>query len=441
MLFKMEAAVRMGYTREACTDGPCRWNSCFTGKVQGAPISKITFYSSAAKEQLKSQTRQNVVPPSTPEEQLELLEELHRLQPKAVGLCAFSNFADSFVSTKHQTPVLKVPNKLTLLYDVKNSEMNPTDFSTLCKKRADELHLSAEQVEMVELNTRTQSSCSLWHDMRAGRITASVAHDVTHTSLINPAKSLVKKICKDQYDNQLNIPSIKHGVDSEHTAFEAYTQYVSPMHQSCSTKKCGLYLSTQFPFLGASPDAIVNCSCCGKGVVEIKCPYKHRDATICEALLDKDFCLDNDANLKATHRYYTQIHVQMAVCDVSYADLVIWTRKEMAVQRVSRDDSFIMSIMTKMSTFWHSVILPELLTNQIQNLSSISHPSDTSSSCTDTTTRQLFCICRSPEEDEDMVACDMCDKWFHIRCIKLKKLPTCRVWYCKSCKNKKLKRK
>ena len=116
----------------------------------------MKFYSSAAKEQLKSQTRHNVVPPYTLE-QIELLEELRKLQPKAVGLCAFSNFADSFVSTKHQTPVLKVPNKLTLLHDVQNSEMNPTDSSTLCKKRADVLHLSAEQVEMVDLNTRTQS--------------------------------------------------------------------------------------------------------------------------------------------------------------------------------------------------------------------------------------------------------------------------------------------
>ena len=79
-----------------------------------------------------------------------------------------------------------------------------------------------------------------------------------------------------------------------------YGYHVSPMHQSCRTKKCGLYLSTQFPFLGASPDAIVSCSCCDTSVVEIKCPYMHRDVTICEALLDKDFCLDNDVNFKAT---------------------------------------------------------------------------------------------------------------------------------------------
>ena len=31
-------------------------------------------------------------------------------------------------------------------------------------------------------------------------------------------------------------------------------------------------LVKQYPYLGASPVLIVECTCCGKGVVEIKCP-------------------------------------------------------------------------------------------------------------------------------------------------------------------------
>ena len=33
----------------------------------------------------------------------------------------------------------------------------------------------------------------------------------------------------------------------------------------------GLTWNSDFPYLGASPDAIVNCSCCGVGCLEIKC--------------------------------------------------------------------------------------------------------------------------------------------------------------------------
>ncbi|KAJ8050601.1 hypothetical protein HOLleu_03864 [Holothuria leucospilota] len=32
VLFKIEAAVRLGYTKAACTDMPCKWNNDFKGK-------------------------------------------------------------------------------------------------------------------------------------------------------------------------------------------------------------------------------------------------------------------------------------------------------------------------------------------------------------------------------------------------------------------------
>ena len=43
--------------------------------------------------------------------------------------------------------------------------------------------------------------------------------------------------------------------------------------------------------MGASPDAILDCSCCGKGILEIRCPYSHCYETIQDAVQDKGFCL------------------------------------------------------------------------------------------------------------------------------------------------------
>ncbi|XP_077553350.1 uncharacterized protein LOC144168189 [Haemaphysalis longicornis] len=34
----------------------------------------------------------------------------------------------------------------------------------------------------------------------------------------------------------------------------------------------------KWQFFAASPDGLVECSCCGRGVLEIKCPCKHRNA-------------------------------------------------------------------------------------------------------------------------------------------------------------------
>ncbi|KAG1650241.1 OTU domain-containing protein [Nymphon striatum] len=78
--------------------------------------------------------------------------------------------------------------------------------------------------------------------------------------------------------------------------------------------KSGFKISVAKPFLGASPDGIIMSDCCGLGVLEIKCPYKHRDTLIdIAATQDKAFCLDNTLTLKKNHQYYSQLQLQMHV--------------------------------------------------------------------------------------------------------------------------------
>lgn len=57
LLFKMEAAVRLGYTLSACTDVPCVWNQCFVKNVKPAPVANIKFYSAKAKQKLTKTKR------------------------------------------------------------------------------------------------------------------------------------------------------------------------------------------------------------------------------------------------------------------------------------------------------------------------------------------------------------------------------------------------
>ena len=55
--------------------------------------------------------------------------------------------------------------------------------------------------------------------------------------------------------------------------------------------KAGLHVDVQYPYMGASPDGIINCECCGKGVLEIKCPFCVKNETIDDATNNKTFCL------------------------------------------------------------------------------------------------------------------------------------------------------
>ena len=63
----------------------------------------------------------------------------------------------------------------------------------------------------------------------------------------------------------------------------------------------------EHPYLGATPDCIVWCNCCGEGILEIKCPYAHRNSSISE-INDTCFYLKSGGNgnlrLKKSHEYY-----------------------------------------------------------------------------------------------------------------------------------------
>ena len=68
-----------------------------------------------------------------------------------------------------------------------------------------------------------------------------------------------------------------------------------------SVSKCGLIINRQYPHLGATPDALISCDCCGKNVAEIKCPFRCKEQSIAEVASTGDFCLkvspDGDGEL------------------------------------------------------------------------------------------------------------------------------------------------
>ena len=99
-----------------------------------------------------------------------------------------------------------------------------------------------------------------------------------------------------------------------------------PLHDNFSCHESGFCISKTQPFLGASPDGMINCSCCGKGSLEIKWSFKNRQRSVDEAANeDPDFCLDKSFILKHNHRYYTQVQFQMYILEVQYSDFVIAT--------------------------------------------------------------------------------------------------------------------
>ena len=105
---------------------------------------------------------------------------------------------------------------------------------------------------------------------------------------------------------------------------------------------------------------IVQCTCCGKGVLEIKCPYNARECTISDAVhenlidyLEKTPC---GFSLKHSHSDYYQIQTQLFICEATYADLVVWTTKDCFIERIISEYDFFIEIVYVM----HLSALPEI---------------------------------------------------------------------------------
>ena len=64
---------------------------------------------------------------------------------------------------------------------------------------------------------------------------------------------------------------------------------MEPDHIGLLVTKCGFVIHPHYPHMGSSPDGMVSCLCCGKGVLEIKCLFSCVNKTLLEATKDSNF--------------------------------------------------------------------------------------------------------------------------------------------------------
>lgn len=110
--------------------------------------------------------------------------------------------------------------------------------------------------EIIFQDSKSQSSSDTLFYQRLGRITASIVHSFLHFTCRNENGFLIKQI------------------------LDQYNVMIITCHANFNCDLSGFVISREIPYIGASPDGFVQCDCCGKGCIEIKCPFlyakKHR---------------------------------------------------------------------------------------------------------------------------------------------------------------------
>ncbi|XP_013415512.1 uncharacterized protein LOC106177314 [Lingula anatina] len=297
------------------------------------------------------------------------------------------------------------PLVLTELYNKDTNDMSYSEVLTLCD--GVNISVTKAQAEKVEHMTKAQARSKHWQRFRAGRVTASNMGDVCHTNPASPSVSLITNIC---YPNRRSFSSeaTTWGRSQESVALEAFMTQECGAHSDAYLTECGLIISTENPHIAATPDSLFHCSCCGVGVVEVKCPYVKKDCTPQEAAEDRSFCLrkceDGTLQLKKNHKFFYQVQTQMAVAQVECAFFVVWTKKGIHVERILFDTDFWNNILAKANHVFRKAILPELV-GKFFTRGPSSVLSDVTNKVTD---KDVWCFCRDTEHG-NMIGCDASD--------------------------------
>jgi hypothetical protein len=328
---------------------------------------------------------------------------------------------------------------------------------------ASKISWDSSERTIIENTTRGQSKCTEWYRYRTGLITASTMHRVaTRVKVMergkaNPATSsrANERLVNDLVDGKTVIGNkhTAHGIKCEPVAANEYFHEFAKHHRNAKWIDCGLFISEQVGFIGATPDGIVSCDCHGSRLVEIKCPTSLEGTSDFQKLPYLCGSGDHVQLIScSTYGYIEQVHTQMACTGIHNTDFVVWSCPgTFTVTNVLFDVLFWSQLLVRATTFFTNYIAPKLMVSgeqSYQPVLALQESREHFARNISATVGMYHCgkckqlIVENVETDKDasiQCECDCkCSQWFHWRCIGytaadpdegLGDLP----WYCPNC--------
>lgn len=212
-------------------------------------------------------------------------------------------------------------------------------------------NLASDEKARIEQRTRGQSTNKHWLQERTKRLHASnfskICKATDRTNLEMYADSLTKI-------KQFTSAATSHGKLYEATALKEYTEATSN-----SIQQTGIVVSSTMPYLACSPDGLVG----DRGIVEVKCPYAAKDMAVSEKTVPYLHLVNENLTLKPNDSYYFQVQGTLFCTERQWCDFVVWTKVDIKIIRVQRDESFIKEMLNKLDDFFVTFFKPCLLRN------------------------------------------------------------------------------
>ena len=229
----------------------------------------------------------------------------------------------------------------------------------------DILSYTDDERECISRETEGQHINPNWHSVRKGLITAS---NVKLIYSCRDQQKTARKLINGSTLNEQFLPDpIKFGRTFEDKARNTFQKSHHYHHRRSTLRVPGIVLSKDTPFLGASPDGVMDCKVCGLSLIEVKCFYSKRNFIPKAAMLASNILVhgnDGQVLVNKKHPYYFQIQTQMAVTGIRRCTLVGYTYKGIHTEEVKFDSTFWDNVLQKLVYFYKHHYLP-LLVNSL----------------------------------------------------------------------------
>ena len=367
-MFRIEAAVRNGFTNPACTSSANKWlpshQEVAPVKVKNLNFSREDFGQRGKKKRsLVSTPKKKFNPLIDNNKKLLTLTDigkaLEEVAPQSIVFTALPQPKIDFVREVLTNNTAK-PDDIASIDDI---ILMSEDFKSFRENLSKNMTL--KNIKLIENNTHGQSANETWYQFRNGVITASKSHDVfTKMTKVNKASAgvnmwpLHQKISGFIFVDP-NIPALKYGRVMEEDAVNCFFDFMKQKHKNFQVHECGLFLDKTVPYIGGSPDRILTCSCCKPACLEVKCPYSinHLSPRDPDAKLNYLIKNGDDLVLNKNHRYYTQCLVQMAVTESSHSYFMVWTPHGFIIDHIDFDDNRWYLLKLEMVSYYNNYYL------------------------------------------------------------------------------------
>ena len=363
LLFRLEAAVRLGLTNPSCTTKSCEWlpnrKEVKPLKAKDMNLSRDDFRKREKKRNnCNSSTKKIFNPIEVNIKPLKLVDIAAALEEIIPDSTLFTGVPKPEIDFVREV-ITQKPAKPDVIgiYDIILKSDSLSSFQNNISK-----HMTKENIMFIESLTRGQSNNECWYFFRRGVVTASKGHDVkTKMETLKRVGScsnmnlwnLFQKISGLVFVRP-DIEALKYGVAMEPNAVNCFREVISKKHTNLQLEECGLFLHHEFPVIGASPDRIVTCACCSKACLEVKCPISINYTSPLDLNIDLPYLERSGENvsLKKNHRYHTQCQMQMGVTGLKTCYFFVWTPHGFFLETVEFDVEFWHYLQEKISDFY-----------------------------------------------------------------------------------------